>query len=335
MAPERTQNLQDTFLNHVRKTQDAAHHLSRERREAAGRRHLVRQFLRAAAPRWALAARLQARHLDDHAGSADPARRFPTRKAPAEELRPTEPKASRRTKSRRQGAAERRVRATARAVVLRPSSAARGQRRKPAARSQRRGRALADEAVGLAAAIDLDVRASGARAAAGRGRRRLFGAGKVEEIAGLSAPRTAELVIVDHPLTPVQQRNLETAWNAKVLDRTGLILEIFGERARTREGRLQVELAHLHLSEEPAGALLDASGAPARRLRLPRRPRRNADRGRPARCIGERIDAIERELEQVRRTRALHRDSAPARAVTRSWRWSATPMPASRRCSTR
>src|SRR4029079_6540434 len=73
----------------------------------------------------------------------------------------------------------------------------------------------------------------------------LFGSGKVEELAGLVRAEELSLVIVYHPLPPVQQRNLETAWDAKVLDRTGLILEIFGRRARTREGRLQVELAHL------------------------------------------------------------------------------------------
>ena len=91
---------------------------------------------------------------------------------------------------------------------------------------------------------------------------------------------------MDCPLSPVQQRNLEKAWNAKVIDRTGLILEIFGRRARTREGALQVELAHLDLSEEPAGALLDASRAPARRLRLSRRAGRDAARSRPARDRG-------------------------------------------------
>jgi GTP-binding protein HflX len=77
-------------------------------------------------------------------------------------------------------------------------------------------------------------------------RTRLLGSGKVEELAQIVHDTEAELVIVDHPLTPVQQRNLEKELNAKVLDRTGLILEIFGERARTKEGTLQVELAHLN-----------------------------------------------------------------------------------------
>jgi GTP-binding protein HflX len=118
----------------------------------------------------------------------------------------------------------------------------------------------------------------------------------------------AGLVIVDHPLTPVQQRNLETAWEVKVLDRTGLILEIFSERARTREGRLQVELAHLvyqksrlvrswtHLERQRGG--FGFLGGPGE-------TQIEADR----RIIGERIHVIRKELEQVRRTRGLHRKS--------------------------
>ncbi|MGD8551232.1 MAG: GTPase HflX, partial [Methyloceanibacter sp.] len=102
-----------------------------------------------------------------------------------------------------------------------------------------------EEAVGLAAAIDLNIQASGVVSVPQPKPATLFGSGKVEELAGVIRMEEAEVVIVDHPLSPVQQRNLEKAWQAKVLDRTGLILEIFGERARTREGRLQVELAHL------------------------------------------------------------------------------------------
>ena len=81
------------------------------------------------------------------------------------------------------------------------------------------------------------------------------------------------VVVVDAALSPVQQRNLEREWRCKVIDRTGLILEIFGERARTKEGALQVELAHLDYQRTPAGAVLDPPGTAARRLRLPRRPR--------------------------------------------------------------
>ena len=165
-----------------------------------------------------------------------------------------------------------------------------------------------EEAVGLAAAIDLDVRARGVVPVPRPKPATLFGSGKVEELAGLVRAEDAELVIVDHPLSPVQQRNLETAWNVKVLDRTGLILEIFGERARTREGRLQVELAHLvyqksrlvrswtHLERQRGG--FGFLGGPGE-------TQIETDR----RLLGERIDVIRKELEQVRRTRTLHRKS--------------------------
>ncbi len=113
---------------------------------------------------------------------------------------------------------------------------------------------------------------------------------------------------MDCALSPVQQRNLEKAWNAKVLDRTGLILEIFGRRARTREGTLQVELAHLtyqksrlvrswtHLERQRGG--FGFLGGPGE-------TQLEADR----RLIDERIARIERELEGVKRTRKLHRES--------------------------
>jgi len=165
-----------------------------------------------------------------------------------------------------------------------------------------------DEAVGLAAAIHLDVVASGLVPIPNPKPATLFGAGKVEELAGLVRAEGADLVIVDHPLTPVQQRNLERAWDAKVLDRTGLILEIFGERALTREGRLQVELAHLvyqksrlvrswtHLERQRGG--FGFLGGPGE-------TQIETDR----RLLSERIIVIRKELEQVRRTRALHRKS--------------------------
>src|SRR5262249_30641987 len=102
-----------------------------------------------------------------------------------------------------------------------------------------------DEAVGLALAIDLAVVEKGVVAVTAIRPSTYLGKGKVEELAGLVKSHEAGLVIMDCALSPVQQRNLETAWNAKVLDRTGLILEIFGRRARTREGALQVEFAHL------------------------------------------------------------------------------------------
>jgi GTP-binding protein HflX len=165
-----------------------------------------------------------------------------------------------------------------------------------------------DEALGLARAINLDLRASGLVPLPRPRPATLFGSGKVSELEGLMRAEGVDLVIVDHPLTPVQQRNLETEWGVKVLDRTGLILEIFGERARTREGRLQVELAHLvyqksrlvrswtHLERQRGG--FGFLGGPGE-------TQIETDR----RIIGERIESIRRELEQVRRTRALHRKS--------------------------
>src|SRR5207245_8689587 len=100
-----------------------------------------------------------------------------------------------------------------------------------------------DEAVGLARAIDLDVVDAGIVPLGDIRPATFIGKGKVEEIAGLVKSEEAGIVVMDCALSPVQQRNLEKAWGAKVLDRTGLILEIFGRRARTREGALQVELA--------------------------------------------------------------------------------------------
>jgi GTPase len=135
-----------------------------------------------------------------------------------------------------------------------------------------------------------------------------IGKGKVDEIAGLVKSLEASVVVMDCPVSPVQQRNLEKAWNAKVIDRTGLILEIFGRRARTREGALQVELAHLtyqksrlvrswtHLERQRGGYGF---------LGGPGETQLEADR----RVIEERIARIETELDKVKRTRALHRES--------------------------
>ncbi len=162
------------------------------------------------------------------------------------------------------------------------------------------------EAVGLAAAIDLDVVASGIVSGAKPRPSTLIGEGKVEELKGIVAAEEIGLVIFDHPLTPVQQRNLEKELNAKVLDRTGLILEIFGRRARTKEGRLQVELAHLnyqrgrlvrswtHLERQRGGAGF---------LGGPGETQIESDR----RQLQDKIKRLEKELDSVRRTRTLHR----------------------------
>jgi GTP-binding protein HflX len=165
-----------------------------------------------------------------------------------------------------------------------------------------------DEAVGLARAIDLSVVSSGIVPLSDIRPATFIGKGKVEEIAGLVKTDDAGIVVMDCALSPVQQRNLEKAWGAKVVDRTGLILEIFGRRARTREGALQVELAHLtyqksrlvrtwtHLERQRGG--FGFLGGPGE-------TQIESDR----RMIEERIARIEAELEKVKRTRKLHRDS--------------------------
>ena len=228
-------------------------------------------------------------------------------------MRPKDPKELKSKKERaRPEITPARLQGRVNTIVLAPVLA-KTQSKKVAAPSSggaslRSPQARLQEAVGLAAAINLDVKASGLVPVPSPRPATLFGSGKVEELTGLMHAEEAELVIVDHPLTPVQQRNLETAWNAKVLDRTGLILEIFGQRAHTREGRLQVELAHLtyqksrlvrswtHLERQRGG--FGFLGGPGE-------TQIETDR----RIIGERIDVIGKELEQVKRTRALHRES--------------------------
>src|SRR5215475_1421800 len=174
--------------------------------------------------------------------------------------------------------------------------------------SDRSAAARLDEAVGLARAIDLDVVDAGLAPLIDIQPATFIGKGKVEEFAGLVKSLDVGLVIMDCALSPVQQRNLEKAWHAKVLDRTGLILEIFGRRARTREGALQVELAHLtyqrgrlvrswtHLERQRGG--FGFLGGPGE-------TQIEADR----RIIAERIARIKQELEGVKRTRHLHRES--------------------------
>ena len=172
--------------------------------------------------------------------------------------------------------------------------------------SRRSAEARGEEAAGLARAIALDVaetklvRVRTARPAT------LFGSGQVESLAADVAAHEAELVIIDAPVTPIQQRNLEKALDAKVIDRTGLILEIFGERAATREGALQVELAHL---DYQAGRLVRSWTHLERQrggfgfLGGPGETQIETDR----RLIRDRMAKLRRELDQVKRTRSLHR----------------------------
>jgi GTP-binding protein HflX len=176
------------------------------------------------------------------------------------------------------------------------------------AASERAPAARLDEAVGLARAIDLDVAQSGVVTLAALRPATYLGKGKVEEIAGVIKTLEAGIVVMDCALTPVQQRNLEKAWNAKVLDRTGLILEIFGRRARTREGTLQVE--HAHLTYQKSRLVRSWTHLERQRggfgfLGGPGETQIESDR----RMIEERIARIEAELDKVKRTRQLHRDS--------------------------
>ena len=172
--------------------------------------------------------------------------------------------------------------------------------------SQRSAEARLDEAAGLAAAIGVDVVEKLAFRLRDPKPATLFGSGQVDQIATAARMGEAELIIVDAALTPIQQRNLEKATEAKVIDRTGLILEIFGERAATAEGRLQVELAHL---DYQAGRLVRSWTHLERQrggfgfLGGPGETQIEADR----RLIRDRMAKLRRELEQVRRTRGLHR----------------------------
>ncbi len=164
-----------------------------------------------------------------------------------------------------------------------------------------------EEAVGLAAAIGVDVvdrisvKIRDVKPAT------LFGAGQLQELVARANAHEAELIVVDGALTPIQQRNLEKAFSAKVIDRTGLILEIFGERAASAEGRLQVELAHL---DYQAGRLVRSWTHLERQrggfgfLGGPGETQIEADR----RLIRNRMAKLRSELKDVSRTRKLHRD---------------------------
>jgi len=170
----------------------------------------------------------------------------------------------------------------------------------------RDSQARLDEAVGLALAIDLGVDHAEIVAVAKPRPATLFGKGVVERFADFVKAHEIEVTIVDTALSPIQQRNLERAWHCKVIDRTGLILEIFGARARTKEGQLQVELAALsyqrsrlvrswtHL-ERQRGGFGFLGGPGERQLEMDRR------------IITSRITRLKSELDHVRKTRALHR----------------------------
>ena len=194
--------------------------------------------------------------------------------------------------------------AGARALVVHPSLPGAGSAgRLPEARLPE---ARLDEAAGLAAAIDLDIAEALLVPVPRPKPATLFGKGAVEGLADAVEANEAILVVVDGALTPVQQRNLERAWSCKVIDRTGLILEIFGARARTKEGALQVELASLNYQrsrlvrswthlERQRGGFGFLGGPGESQLEIDRR------------LITDRIVRIEADLEKVKKTRSLHR----------------------------
>ena len=174
--------------------------------------------------------------------------------------------------------------------------------------ASRGAEARLEEAVGLALALDLEVRERLIAPLRRLTPATLFGSGKVEEIHLIIELADASVAVIDDALTPVQQRNLEKAWGVKVIDRTGLILEIFARRARTREGRLQVELARLsyeksrlvrtwtHLERQRGG--FGVMGGPGE-------TQIETDR----RLIAEKIRKLKDELKEVRRTRTLQRSA--------------------------
>jgi GTP-binding protein HflX len=204
--------------------------------------------------------------------------------------------------------AERRTASETHAIVIGPYLNERRRRSSDSAVQAvtRSPQARLEEAVGLARAIDLDIRAAQIVTLDEIRPATYIGKGKVEAITEVIEANEVGLVMMDCALSPVQQRNLEKAFNAKVIDRTGLILEIFGRRARTREGTLQVELAHLayqksrlvrswtHLERQRGG--FGFLGGPGE-------TQIETDR----RLIQERMLRIERDLESVKRTRAVQR----------------------------
>jgi len=196
------------------------------------------------------------------------------------------------------------VRHGARAFVLKPILRS----VRSASASSREIQALLEEAVGLAQAIDLDVIGAESFNLANPTPATLLGSGLVAAFAERFVEDHIDLAIVDHPLSPVQQRNLERDWKCKVIDRTGLILEIFGARARTKEGQLQVELAALNYQksrlvkswthlERQRGGFGFLGGPGESQLEIDRR------------LITHRITKIKAELAQVQRTRGLQREA--------------------------
>ncbi len=203
---------------------------------------------------------------------------------------------------------EREIASNTRAFVVGPYLQTRIAARAGGETNQRSFAARLDEAVGLAAAIDLDVVEAIQALLPALRPATYLGKGKVNEIAERLKIEEIRLVVMDCALSPVQQRNLEKAWGCKVIDRTGLILEIFGRRARTKEGALQVELAHLNYQKSRlvrSWTHLERQRGGFGFLGGPGETQIEADR----RVIQERMTKIERDLDTVKRTRSLHRQS--------------------------
>jgi GTPase len=195
---------------------------------------------------------------------------------------------------------------TGRALVIEPFLRGPPGRGRNASQNLRSPDERLEEAIGLAQAIDLTVADSGLVPLQAIRPATYLGKGKVDEIAGLVKSHDVGLVVMDCALSPVQQRNLERAWTAKVIDRTGLILEIFGRRARTREGTLQVE--HAALTYQKSRLVRSWTHLERQRggfgfLGGPGETQLEADR----RVIEQQLAGIEAELDKVKRTRKLHR----------------------------
>lgn len=191
-----------------------------------------------------------------------------------------------------------------RAFVLHPELKTRG----AAQGGWRDAQAKLDEAVGLSLAIDLEIAAAVIVPLASISPGTYFGTGKVAQLGDQIEEAEADIVILNGQLSPAQQRNLERAWKVKVLDRTGLILEIFGRRANTREGTLQVELAHLNYQKSRlvrSWTHLERQRGGAGFMGGPGETQLEADR----RIIQDRITRLKKQLDQVVRTRTLHRES--------------------------
>jgi GTPase len=203
------------------------------------------------------------------------------------------------------GKREQAVAAHTRTLVVCPTVTSRSAAAEKAARTVEARR---EEAVGLARAIDLDVVDSALVNLSEIRPATYLGKGKVAELAERVKNEEMDLVVMDAALSPVQQRNLEKEFKAKVIDRTGLILEIFGRRARTAEGALQVELAHLDYQKSRlvrSWTHLERQRGGFGFLGGPGETQIETDR----RLIQERMIRIERDLEAVKKTRALHRSS--------------------------